>query len=168
MFTNGEKMNTNPEIHCDAWKDGEEIPIEYTAPKEPNIQAPGGQQPENRIPNFTFANVPDGTQAIALVVHDVLDGEPVEGARPGWTHYIAIMSPEGRLLKEGTTDEDETGWVGPYPERSGEYHCTAYFLSDEFPEIEITRTNILKLFGSHGLGSVNMVGKYTNPRSISK
>ena len=158
-------MSNAPEIHCSAWQDGEDIPIEYSAPKGPNLDLPGDQQPENKIPDFKFTNLPAGTRAIALVVHDVLDGEPVQGIKPGWTHYTAVFSPEGALLSEGATGEDEPGWIGPYPEVSGEYHCTAYFLSNEFVESGYSRSKIIEVFGDHGLGSANMVGKYTNPGS---
>ncbi len=158
-------MDKRPKIQCDAWKDGGEIPIEYTAPQDDNIQPPGAPQPENKRPNFTFTNVPEGTQAIALVVHDILYGDPVDGVIPGWTHYTAIMSPEGSILKEGTADEDKTGWLGPYPTDCGVYHCTAYFLSKEFSELKFTRSNILEAFESDGLGSANMVANYTNPLS---
>jgi len=156
-------MSNTPEIHSNAWQDGEIIPVEYTAPIAPNLDLPGSQQPENRKPDFTFTNIPPGTRTIALVVHDVLDGDPVDGVRPGWTHYTAIFNQEGKLLTEGTTSEDEPGWVGPYPEKCGEYHCTAYFLSRQFTGQEITRSKILEEFGKHGSGSANIIGKYTNP-----
>jgi phosphatidylethanolamine-binding protein (PEBP) family uncharacterized protein len=161
------KMSNVPNIYCSAWQDGEEIPVEYTAPKSPNLNLPGDQQPANKQPDFKFTNLPAGTRAIALVVHDILDGEPVDGVRPGWTHYTAIYSPEGELLSEGETD-DEPGWTGPYPEVSGEYHCTAYFLSTKFEETGYSRSKIIEVFGDHGLGSANMVGKYTNPLSKQK
>ena len=156
-------MTKTPDILCDGWNDGETVPIEYTAPKEANIQPPDAPQPENRKPTFTFTNVPADTQIIALVVHDVLEGEPVNGERPGWTHYTALFSPEGLLLEEGETSESEKGWVGPYPEIKGEYHCTAYFLSESFSGSDFSRTDILKKYDRHGLGKANLVGKYTNP-----
>ncbi|MGB5709199.1 MAG: YbhB/YbcL family Raf kinase inhibitor-like protein [Arenicellales bacterium] len=158
-------MSKAPGIQCDGWKDGGDIPIVYTAAKEANIQPTGRLRPENRQPNFTFSNIPIGTHIIALVVHDVLDGEPVDGIRPGWTHYTALLTPEGDLLEEGETSETEKGWVGPYPVDSGEYHCTAYFLKEGFSLIPITRANILEMFQYYGLGTANMVGKYTNPLS---
>ena len=158
-------MNISPEIRCNAWEDGGDIPIEYSAPKESNIQPPGGRQPENRKPGFSFVNVPVGTLTIALVVHDILDGDPVNGVKPGWTHYTAIFSPEGEILEAGIADENETGWVGPYPVDRGEYHCTAYFLGSNFTKEKFTRACILEAFRIHGLGSANMVGKYTNPQS---
>ena len=102
---------------------------------------------------------------IALVVHDVLEGEPVDGIRPGWTHYTALLSPQGDLLREGCTDEDQPGWVGPYPVERGEYHCTGYFLGRDIAEKNFTRGAILKAFEKYGLGSVNIIGKYTNPKS---
>ena len=144
------------------------MPIEYTVSKETNIQPPESPQPQNRNPVFTFTNVPEGTQAIALVVHDVLEGEPVNGERPGWTHYTALFSPAGLLLEEGETSETEKGWVGPYPEVNGEYHCTAYFLSESFTDPDFSRADILKKYQSHGLGKANMVGKFTNPLSINR
>jgi phosphatidylethanolamine-binding protein (PEBP) family uncharacterized protein len=161
-------MSDAPEICCSAWQDGETIPVEYTAPKSPNLDLPTDRQPENRKPDFRFSNIPAGTRAIALVVHDVLDGEPVDGVRPGWTHYTAIYSPDGNLLTEGATNEDEPGWIGPYPELSGEYHCTAYFLGCEFTEPDYSRSKIIEIFENHGLESANMVGKYTNPLSMKK
>jgi len=161
-------MTAAPEIHCDGWNDGADIPIEYTAPKDDNVQPAKDPQPKNKQPKFTFTNVPEGTRSIAFVVHDVLEGEPVDGVRPGWTHYTAILSPDGEIQVEGETSEPEPGWVGPYPLDSGEYHCTAYFLSDEFPAGQIDRAKILQVFDVFGLGSANMVGKYTNPLSSSK
>ena len=161
-------MNNVPKIYCIAWEDGDKIPVEYTAPKSPNLDLPGDRQPENRKPDFKFTDLPVGTRAIALVVHDVLDGEPVAGIRPGWTHYTAIYSPEGNVLTEGATDEDEPGWTGPYPEVSGEYHCTAYALSTKFEKTDYSRSKIIEVFRDHGLESANMVGKYTNPLSKLK
>ena len=161
-------MNKAPEIQCDGWNDGETVPIAYTAPREANIQPPGNPQPENKRPEFTFSHVPAGTRSIALVVHDVLDGEPINGERPGWTHYTALFSPEGLLLEEGDTSETEKGWVGPYPEDSGEYHCTAFFLSKRFTEGSFSRAEILNEYDRHGLAQANIIGKYTNPLSTNE
>jgi phosphatidylethanolamine-binding protein (PEBP) family uncharacterized protein len=158
-------MTKLPEIRCSAWQDGGIIPIEYTAPREPNIQSHKGRQPENRLPEFSLINIPVATVAIALVVHDVLDGEPVSGERPGWTHYTAMLSPDGKIIKEGYSDEEQAGWVGPYPADHGEYHCTVYFLDSELDKENFTRACILEAFSVHGLGSANMVGKYTKPPS---
>ncbi|MDH3695483.1 MAG: hypothetical protein OER96_13035 [Gammaproteobacteria bacterium] len=152
-----------PALHCDGWKDGENIPVAYTAPVAPNIPPPGKPQPENKKPEFSFSNVPAETQMIALVVHDVLDGEPVDGERPGWTHYTALYLPDGSLVEEGESSEETKGWVGPYPDDCGEYHCTAYFLSQPIVGKTITRAEILKQYKSLGLGLANIVGKYTNP-----
>lgn len=166
-----------PGISCDGWVDGGEIPIEYTAPRGANVQKEGDPQPQNIRPNFTFTNIPEGTKQIALVIHDILDGDPDQetGKRPGWTHWTAIADKGGKVIREGEMNagqkEDqagEIGYVGPYPEGSGEYHCTAYFLNKEFPsEMRLTRANILALFEQNGLGSANMVGRYTNPKSKS-
>jgi|GEM_PF-5570704 len=159
-------MTNAPKIHCDAWEDGKEIPIEYTAPRGANIQPPASTQPENRQPHFTFTNIPEGTKAIALVVHDVLDGdEDEDGNRPGWTHWTALVSESGEVLKNGKTDTGTDGWVGPYPAQNGQYHCTAYFLSETFPDIELTRANILEVFENTGLGFANMIGTYINPQA---
>ena len=158
-------MTKAPGILCDGWKDGEMVPIAYTASREANIQPSFQPQPENRKPSFTFTDVPAGTENIALVVHDVLEGEPVNGERPGWTHYTALFSPEGLLLEEGKTSESEKGWVGPYPEGSGEYHCTAYFLSESVSDSDFSRSTILGKYDRYGLGKANLVGKYTNPLS---
>ena len=161
-------MTKAPSIICDGWGNEEQIPIVYTAPIEPNIQPPGEPQPENRKPYFTFSNVPVDTVSIALVVHDILDGDLINGEKAGWTHYTALFSPQGLLLQEGGTSEDRIGWVGPYPEEKGEYHCTAYFLSEQLSAPSFTRADILKFYGSNGLGIANMIGKYTNPLSVEK
>ncbi len=158
-------MTKLPEIRCSAWQDGGMIPIEYTAPKESNIQSHKGRQPENRMPEFSLINIPVATVAIALVVHDVLDGEPVGGERPGWTHYTALLSSDGKVIREGISDEGQAGWVGPYPEDQGEYHCTAYFIDSALDTENLTRAHILEAFRVHGLGSANTVGKYSNPLS---
>ncbi len=158
-------MNQSPRLHCSGWRDGETIPISYTAPIDPNLQPKDMPQPKNEKPDFSFSNVPVDTAIIALVVHDVLDGEPVNGVRPGWTHYTALYSPDGSLIEEGQTSEDTNGWIGPYPEQSGEYHCTAYFLSQTMTGKIITRAQILNLYNSSGLGLANIVGHYANPRS---
>lgn len=158
-------MSDDPILLCDAWEDQGDIPVAFTAPIEPNIQPPSEAQPENRKPVFSFRNAPSGTRMIALVVHDVLDGEPVNGERSGWTHYTALYSPDGTLLDEGKTSEEKKGWVGPYPEQRGEYHCTAYFLSEPLPGGGFSRDTILAKFDTHGLGSANIVGNYRNPQS---
>ena len=158
-------MNKPPKIRCDAWKDGELIPTSYTANKEPNIQPPGSPQPENRVPGFTFSNLPADTKSIALVVHDVLDGDPVDGVRPGWTHYTALYSRDGELQQEGLTSEEDNGWVGPYPDVAGEYHATAYFLNTQLSSDKLSRRDILDAFKHCGVGTANMIGRYVNPNS---
>ncbi len=156
-------MDKKPCVLCDGWRDGENIPIVYSAPIAPNIPPPGYDPPENKKPEFQFINIPANTQMIALVVHDILDGEPVDGKRPGWTHYTALYSPTGILIEEGETSEDGKGWVGPYPEEEGEYHTTAYFLSEPLSNSKFNRSKILRHFTQYGLGSANLVGKYKNP-----
>ncbi len=62
-------------------------------------------------------------------------------------------------------EEGKIGWLGPYPENQGEYHCTAYFLDAPFPDTEINRSTILEVYKIHGIDTANMVGKYVNPLS---
>ena len=141
---------------------------------------PGGEIPErhgffraNVSPELTWANVPEGTRSLALLMED---------RDFPFTHWVvydvppeATSLPEGVLQQpqlpeggsQGLNSNAEIGYIGPYPP-PGETHRYAFVLyALDAPlgmEPASTREQVLAAMEGHILATCELVGTYVGVR----
>lgn len=124
-------------------------------------------------PPLVFSEVPDGTQSLALIVHDP-DVPSPDAPKRIWVHWVlynlpadctglteAIGSlPAGTL--EGRNDWGRTGYGGPCPPKGRHrYFHTLYALDRLLPDLgQPTKTTLEQAMQGHILARAELVGTY--------
>ena len=140
--------------------------------------SPGGQVPskhtgegEDISPALAWDQVPEGTQAFALICHDP-DAPLIKQGSYGFVHWVLYNLPgELRSLAEGTTegsaglnDFGNTGYGGPMPpEGHGVHHYYFWILALERPldlPPGLSMSELLEKTEPYLLGINRLVGTY--------
>jgi Raf kinase inhibitor-like YbhB/YbcL family protein len=126
-------------------------------------------------PPLRWADVPAGTQSLALVCEDP------DAPRGTWTHWVLFNLPAGaRELSEGvprkgvlpdgtqqgTNDFGKVGYGGPAPPpgKPHRYFFTLYALDTTLNlQSGATRKQLLALAQGHVLGEGRLMGTYARP-----
>ncbi len=154
-------------VTSEAFADGATIPIEYTCDEE------------DRSPPLSWADLPEGTRSVAVVVGDPIRGRnPFKGpfVIPHWVLYdlppdttslpgglprTPILSNES---KQGLNWRDMIGYTGPCPPPGGPAHrygFTVYAL-DARTDLEpgATRDELLLAMRGHIIAQGELQGTY--------
>ena len=137
-------------ITSDAFRDGETIPLQYTA------------DGLNVHPPLHFEGIPNSAQTLALVVEDrdTPLSDPDAHEDP-WVHWLVYnipantpMLPQGELVPgavEGVTTGGVSGYEGPNPPQGEhEYHFRLYALDTRIEGTEnVDRSVFLNLINDH-------------------
>lgn len=147
------------ELHSEAFRSGDTIPVEHTA------------DGEDRSPPLTWSGAPAGTRAFALIVHDP------DAPRGDWVHWVLFdLAPDTQTLGEGqrdggrsgTNDFGRLGWGGPSPP-PGAPHRYVFELVALDSELGLpegaTRDEVERAMGGHEIARAKLVGKYGRRRS---
>ena len=132
-----------------AFEDGQPIPAHNTCD--------GANSP----PPLAWADIPDGTKSLALVLHD--PDAPREG---GFTHWLVYDIPADAVVVKGTDGANgtgKTGYVGPCPPAGDPHHYmfTLYALDVALGLKEgADRDEFLAAADGHILVSAELVGTY--------
>lgn len=123
---------------------------------------------EDVSPPLEFAGVPDGTKALAVVVHD-----PDAPLVDGFTHWVAYGIPaDATGLPEGAEDQvvfgknsfGNTRYNGPAPPPGHgvhHYYFWVYALDDDLDlESGLDRRALLERIEDHVIEQARMVGTY--------
>ncbi len=124
-------------------------------------------------PPLTFADIPAGTQRLALIVHDP-DVPSPDAPRRIWVHWVlynlpadcaglpeaARVLPAGTL--EGKNDWGRTGYGGPCPPKGRHrYFHTLYALDCVLPDLgQPTKGALEQAMQGHILARAELVGTY--------
>jgi Raf kinase inhibitor-like YbhB/YbcL family protein len=158
--------------------DGKMMPkrVANSQANRPNSPACVG---ENVSPQFSWSNVPAGTESLALLMFD-----PEGGAPLGVSHWVAYGIPatvtgfaEGEVSKDSDkyVGGKSTMGVGHYsgpctPPHVSPHHYTFLLIASDFEPKELppglTRDEVIAKFGparAHLKGSTGMVGLFVNP-----
>ena len=149
-------------ITSTAFKQGERIPVKYTA------------DGENVSPPLQWTGVPEGTRTLALICHD--PDAPREG---GFTHWVLYaMQPTVTGLPEnmpkstgggdvpcmqGLNGAGRPGYMGPSPPpgKPHRYQFTLYALSDDVVfETPPDRVRLLEAMQGHIIAQTTLEGLY--------
>jgi Raf kinase inhibitor-like YbhB/YbcL family protein len=152
------------EISSSAFKDGEEIPIQYVMP------GAGGKNVS--IP-LAWTNVPSGTRSFAL---SMVDPHPVA---QNWVHWLVINIPSNvTVIEEGASRKKmpagslelknsfgDIGYGGPQPPKgTGDhpYVVTIYALNVEKLDLGVSTSlpAFKKVLEGKIIGTVSITGKY--------
>lgn len=143
-----------------------------------NAFPPGGQIPtkhtgegEDISPALAWNQVPEGTQAFALICHDP-DAPLIKQGSYGFVHWVVYNLPANlRNLVEGSTegtaginDFGNTGYGGPMPpEGHGVHHYYFWILALDRPldlPAGLSMSELLEKTEPHLLGINRLVGTY--------
>lgn len=143
-----------------------------------NAFTPGGQIPskhtgegEDLSPALAWNQVPEATQAFALICHDP-DAPLIKQGRYGFVHWVLYNLPADlRNLVEGSTegttginDFGNTGYGGPMPpEGHGVHHYYFWILALDRPldlPAGLSMSELLEKTEPHLLGINRLVGTY--------
>ena len=124
-------------------------------------------------PPLAFADIPAGTQSLALIVHDP-DVPSPDAPRRIWVHWVlydlpadcaglpeALRDlPAGTL--EGRNDWGRTGYGGPCPPKGRHrYFHTLYALDCRLPDLrQPTKATLEQAMQGHILARAELVGTY--------
>lgn len=140
-----------------AFEDGGTIPRKH------------GYKEGNASPPLEIADVPAGTESLALVVDDPDAREP---AGKVWDHWVVwnidpdiAEVPQGSVPSggtEGTTDYGETGYGGPNPpDREHTYRFRLYALDTELDlPASAHKADLEKAMNGHVLERADLSGRY--------
>lgn len=142
------------ELISSAFRDGEEIPIEYTC------------DGRDVSPPLDIAGAPDGAQSLALVMDDpdapggTFDHWVVYGISPGTSKI-----PEGTLppgSRAGRNSWGRNGWGGPCPpDGRHRYRFHLYALDDELAlSAGATKEELERAMKDHVLAEATLTGTY--------
>lgn len=146
------------ELHSEAFRSGDTIPVEHTA------------DGENRSPPLSWSDAPEGTRAFALIVHDP------DAPRGDWVHWVLYdLSPDKSSLDEGASDGGrpgkndfgQLGWGGPSPPPGSPHHYVFELVALDAPlglPKGATRDEVERAIRGHELGRAKLVGKYGRQR----
>jgi Raf kinase inhibitor-like YbhB/YbcL family protein len=124
---------------------------------------------ENVAPPLEWSGVPEGTQALAIVVHD-----PDAPLVDGFTHWVAYgISPDTTSLPEGgegptqgLNSMGEPGYMGPAPPPGHgphHYYFWVYALDEDLnlpPSLD--RRALLEQIEDHVIEQARVIGTYSN------
>ena len=82
------------------FEDGKEIPKEF------------GYKHGNEEPSIDYESVPDGTQALALIMDDP---DAMKAVGKVWVHWLKYSNAFAEYVTEGKNDFGEIGYGGPAP-----------------------------------------------------
>jgi len=129
-----------------------------------------GYKEDNASPPLEIADVPEGTESLALVVDDP---DAMEPAGKVWDHWVVWnIDPDARKVPErsvprggteGTTDYGETGYGGPNPpDREHTYRFRLYALDTELDLPSSARkADLEKAMNGHVLERADLSGRYS-------
>ncbi len=146
-----------------AFSNGGEIPIRHT------------RDGADMSPPLSWANVPDGTKSLVLVVEDPDAPDPAAPQRT-WVHWIVYnLPPHDSGLKEGAVqasmptgaepgvnDWGESGYGGPQPPIGRHrYFHRLYALDTVLPELNSPdRRKLDNAMQGHVIATAELVGTY--------
>jgi len=157
-----------------SFSNGGKIPRKYTA------------DGPDKSPELTWAEVPAGTQSLALLCEDPDAPSPRQPAAEPWVHWIIFnISPEARGLPEAVErnskpngvlgawqgvnswQRDNAGYRGPAPPPgSGKhrYFFRLYALDEMLPlEAGIEKQQLLQAMAGHVIAECELMGTYQRP-----
>ena len=119
-------------------------------------------------PELRFANIPEGTRELAVVVHD-----PDAPLTDGFTHWVVygipadaggILEGGGGAFTEGATDFGKEGYGGPAPPPGHGTHFYFFHLyaldAPVDAEPGLTRQELLRRIDDHIIEQNRLVGTY--------
>lgn len=140
---------------------------------------PGGEIPtrftcegDNVSPQFSWKEIPEETQSLALTIHDP------DASRPGgFTHWVLYNIPanKGGLDPEvppdeqvpgtgvqGRNDHGEIGYTGPCPPSGTHHYCARLFALDRELSLRpgATRDELTEAMEGHILERAELIGTY--------
>ena len=154
-----------------SFKDGERMPQKLAGNNKSNPNCVG----ENVSPQFSWSNMPAGTQSFALVMTDP------EGRGIGVDHWIAYGIPasvtsfaEGETSKPsdkfigGIGTAKQTLYVGPCtpPNQTAHHYTFILIATDLDPKAlpaGLTKLELFDKLTGHVKGSTGMIGLFRNP-----
>jgi len=144
-----------------AFVEGDEIPERYTC------------QGQNTSPPLSWADLPAGTESLALIVEDP-DAPDPRAPKRVFTHWLLYNIPadthelpEGsKELPPGATlgknDFEKVGWGGPCPPRGRHrYFFRLYALDQRLPDLhQPHKADLLEALRGHVLAEAVLMGTY--------
>jgi Raf kinase inhibitor-like YbhB/YbcL family protein len=154
-------------ITSSAFENDGEIPKQYTC------------DGKDMSPPLTWAEVPEGTESLALIVDDPDAPDPA-APKMTWVHWVlynipptatvlpeAVASPElPQGTGEGLNDWRRTGYGGPCPPIGRHrYFFKLYALDAALTDLgNPTKAQLERAMAGHTLGSAELVGTYQRSR----
>lgn len=124
---------------------------------------------EDVSPELAWTGVPEGTEALAVVVHD-----PDAPLVDGFTHWVTYGIPGGAAglpeggagMTEGTNSTGSTGYFGPAPppdHGSHHYYFWVYALDDDVAlEPGLDRRALTDRIEDHVIEQARLVGTFSH------
>jgi Raf kinase inhibitor-like YbhB/YbcL family protein len=147
--------------------DGAEIPIQYTC------------EGADRSPPLSWAGVPAGTKALALVVDDP-DAPDPKAPKMTWVHWVLYDLPADATAlgeavardalppgtRHGVNDWKRTGWGGPCPPIGRHrYFFKLYALDAPLGDLGTpTKAKLEAAMKGHVLAETKLMGTYEKKR----
>jgi Raf kinase inhibitor-like YbhB/YbcL family protein len=150
-------------IKSDVFEEGGVIPAKYTC------------DGANTSPPLSFAEVPEGTASLALIVEDLDVPESINPSKE-WTHWLVWDMPADTTgISEGGTPPGEIGetsggWLkydGPCPPDGEHRYFFKLFALDSGFSLDVdpaTKEDIKIAMEGHILAEAQLMGKYDRPR----
>ena len=151
---------SNMQLTSPAFANGGAIPVKHTG------------EAEDVSPALDWSNVPDGTQAFALICHDPDAPLVSPSGTYGFVHWVLYNIPgSARSLSEGTkeytsgkSDFGREGYGGPMPPNGhGRHHYFFWLLAlNQSLNLEpgLTMWQLLEKVEPHVIGMNRLVGTY--------
>jgi Raf kinase inhibitor-like YbhB/YbcL family protein len=123
-------------------------------------------------PALSFADIPDGTESLAIICHDP-DAPLVKPGTYGFVHWVlygipgsVTDLPEGAAdYRQGVNDFGNQGYGGPMPPTGhGTHHYFFWLLAlDSIPELDpgLTMWELLAQIEPQVIGMNRLVGTYS-------
>jgi Raf kinase inhibitor-like YbhB/YbcL family protein len=153
-------------IASTAFEDGGSIPARYTC------------DDVDVSPALEWADVPEGTESVALIVDDPDAPDPA-APKMTWVHWVLYNIPAATSgLPEGTTSGDlpsgtleglndwqETGYRGPCPPIGRHrYYFKLYALDRWLPDLgETNKVEVEEAMDGHVIARAVIMGTYQRP-----
>ena len=150
-------------ITSSVFEQGAAIPAKYTC------------QGDDVSPPFSWEGIPDGTQSLALIIHDPDVPSPDNPTRI-WVHWVLYnLPPDTTALvehtntadlppgtQEGMNDWNRTGYGGPCPPMGRHrYFHKLYALDTVLDDLhKPTRKQLLTAMQGHIIAKAELIGTY--------
>lgn len=160
VYAQGAPRIVNMQVKSNAFADGAVIPIRFTSHGD-NVQ-----------PDFTITGAPEGTQAYAIIMHDIEVSIDKNGSDV--THWVAFDIPSGNIPEgslpagsvNGNNIRNQPGYMGsgaPLKDRYHHYVWEFYALDAKLGLAEgASRADVEKAMQGHVIGKAAYVGRYAN------